>query len=124
MINCKVLSNCKRFFIKYLHKLLKKTNFAEQSMHFHSVMSHYSKDTIDKIGNAIIYISKKTPSLNKTKLLKLLYLLEENSAIMFQTPFFGIEFQAWQHGPVAGEVFIDLSYDSRKPKMLGKAKQI
>jgi uncharacterized phage-associated protein len=49
--------------------------------------------------------------LSKTKALKLLYLLEEYSVKKFQTPFFGIEFQAWQAGPVAKDVYIDLSND-------------
>lgn len=81
-------------------------------------MAHYSKDTIDKIGNSIIYICENVPSLNKTKLLKLLYLLEESSAQMFHTPFFGIEFKTWRYGPVAPEIFIDLSGDLSTPMML------
>jgi uncharacterized phage-associated protein len=81
-------------------------------------MARYSKDTIDKIGNSIIYICQAVPSLNKTKLLKLLYLLEESSAQMFHTPFFGIEFKTWRFGPVAPEVFTDLSGDLSSPMML------
>ena len=81
-------------------------------------MARYSKDTIDKIGNSIIYICQRVPSLNKTKLLKLLYLLEESSAQMFHTPFFGIEFKTWRYGPVAPEVFTDLSGDLSSPMML------
>ncbi|OAV65847.1 putative phage-associated protein [Bacteroidales bacterium Barb6XT] len=72
-------------------------------------IEHYSKETIDKIGNAIIYLSERVETLSKTKLLKLLYLLEEYSVVKYHAPFFGIKFEVWQAGPVAKAVFIDLS---------------
>jgi uncharacterized phage-associated protein len=72
-------------------------------------MNHYSKDTIKKIGNTVVYLSEKIPDLSKTKLLKLLYLIEEHSAIKNNKPFFGIKFEVWQAGPVAKDIFIDLS---------------
>jgi len=79
-------------------------------------MIPHSKDTISKIGNSIIYLSNKIPNLSKTKLLKLLYLLEESSAIKNKVPFFGINFEVWQAGPVSKDVFIDLS--NPKPVLL------
>lgn len=74
-------------------------------------MKHYSQDTVSKIGNAIVYFSDRIPDLSKTKLLKLLYLLEECSAIKNNTPFFGLNFEVWQAGPVVKDVYIDLSND-------------
>ncbi|MDR0394360.1 MAG: SocA family protein [Tannerella sp.] len=68
----------------------------------------YSKEVIDKLGNSMVYIAEKVPSLSKTKLLKLLYLLEEVSVKKNKLPFFGIPFEVWQAGPVAKDVFIDL----------------
>jgi uncharacterized phage-associated protein len=68
----------------------------------------YSKEVIDKLGNSMVYIAKRVPSLSKTKLLKLLYLLEEVSVKENKLPFFGIPFEVWQAGPVAKDVFIDL----------------
>ena len=56
----------------------------------------------------MIYISMKVPELSKTKLLKLIYLLEETSVKKNNLPFFGIPFEVWQAGPVAKDVFIDL----------------
>ena len=50
----------------------------------------------------------KVPELSKTKLLKLIYLLEETSVKKNNLPFFGIPFEVWQAGPVAKDVFIDL----------------
>jgi len=71
---------------------------------------NYSKDTISKIGNAIVYLSERvSPNLSKTKLLKLLYLIEEQSVITNKIPFFGIDFQVWRLGPVAKEIYADFS---------------
>ena len=68
----------------------------------------YSKETIEKLGNSMIYMSMKVPELSKTKLLKLIYLLEETSVKKNNLPFFGIPFEVWQAGPVAKDIFIDL----------------
>ena len=43
-------------------------------------MSKYSEENLSRIGNAVIYIVEHTSDLSKTKLLKLLYLMEERSA--------------------------------------------
>lgn len=79
-------------------------------------MKYYSQDTINKVGNAIIYMSERIPDLSKTKLLKLLYLLEECSSIKNKTPFFGLNFEVWQAGPVEKDIFIDLS--DNEPSLL------
>ena len=62
-----------------------------------------------KIGNAVVYIAERVPNLSKTKLLKLLYLMEEYSVKRFKTPFLGLPFEVWQAGPVVKDLFIDLS---------------
>ena len=72
-------------------------------------MFKFSESTKQKLGNAIIYIAHHTSSLSKTKLLKLLYLMEERMALKYHVPFIGIPFEVWQAGPVAKDVFIDLS---------------
>jgi len=54
--------------------------------------------------------------LSKTKLLKLLYLLEEFSVKKYHVPFLDLKFEVWQAGPVAKDVFVDLSQD--EPVML------
>lgn len=73
------------------------------------IMCKFSESTKQKLGNAIIYIAHHTSSLSKTKLLKLLYLMEERMALKYHVPFIGIPFEVWQAGPVAKDVFIDLS---------------
>lgn len=72
----------------------------------------FTKAQIDKIGNTIIYLSNNMADLNKTKILKILFLLEEASIKKYGYPFFGIDFQIWKLGPVAKDIFIDLSDES------------
>ena len=71
----------------------------------------YTKDQIDKIGNTIVYLSHQMADLTKTKILKVLFLLEEASIKRTGKPFVGMDFQLWKLGPVAKDVFIDLSSD-------------
>lgn len=47
----------------------------------------FTRDQVDKIGNTIIYLSTKIPDLNKTKILKILFLLEEASIKKYGYPF-------------------------------------
>lgn len=63
----------------------------------------------EKLGNTVVYIASHTSNLSKTKLLKLLYFMEEYSVRRFRTPFLGLPFEVWQAGPVVKDVFIDLS---------------
>lgn len=63
----------------------------------------------NKLGNTVVYIASHTNNLSKTKLLKLLYFMEEYSVRRFHTPFLGLPFEVWQAGPVVKDVFIDLS---------------
>jgi uncharacterized phage-associated protein len=77
----------------------------------------YTKEVIDKLGNSMVYMAQRVPDLSKTKLLKLIYLLEEVSVKRNKLPFFGIPFEVWQAGPVAKDVFIDLDI---KPDLFGK----
>ena len=64
---------------------------------------------IEKIGNSIIYLSQNVSELTKTKLLKLIFLIEEKSIKQTGAPFFGIEFKIWQFGPVSKPLFEGLT---------------
>lgn len=59
-----------------------------------------SEEQIDKIGNSIIYFSQKIEDLSKTKVLKLLYILEELSIKKSGIPFFNLKYKLWnkRHG--------------------------
>ena len=71
-----------------------------------------SKSQIDKVGNAIIYLSRKIPYLSKTKALKLLYILDELSIKKSGIPYFNLKYKVWKFGPVSEEIFIDLSSET------------
>lgn len=72
-------------------------------------MCKFSEDSKQKLGNAIVFIVDRVEQLSKTKLLKLLYLMEEYMVKRYHTPFLAIPYEVWQAGPVAKDVFIDLS---------------
>lgn len=80
----------------------------------------YSNERIDKIGNAIRYLTA-VEGFSKTKILKLIYLLEELSIKKHGVPFFNISFQVWKFGPVAEPVFVETS---GKPSMFKKYFEI
>lgn len=73
------------------------------------VMCKFSNESKEKLGNTIIYIAKHTKKLSKTKLLKLLFLMEERMTKQYHVPFLAIPYEVWSMGPVAKDVFIDLS---------------
>jgi|LauGreDrversion4_2_1035121.scaffolds.fasta_scaffold00417_29 uncharacterized phage-associated protein len=82
-------------------------------------MQHqFTSQQLDKIGNTIVYLSNGVGNLSKTKILKLLFLVEESSFKLFGYPFFGVDFQIWKFGPVIKDVYIDLSEES--PVLLHK----
>ena len=72
-------------------------------------MCRMTKNDKEKLGNTAVYIATHTKNLSKTKLLKLLYFMEEYSVRRFHTPFLGLPYEVWQAGPVVKDVFIDLS---------------
>ena len=72
-------------------------------------MCKISEATKDKLGNTLIYMAERVADLSKTKALKLLYLMEERMVLKYHVPFLGIPYEVWQAGPVAKDVFIDLS---------------
>jgi uncharacterized phage-associated protein len=64
---------------------------------------------IEKLGNTLIYLANGVSELSKTKILKLLFLIEEASIKKHGYPFFGFNFEVWQFGPVLKEVHAELS---------------
>lgn len=72
-------------------------------------MCKFSDDSKAKLGNAVVYIAERVSDLSKTKLLKLLYLMEETMVTRYHTPFLALPYEVWQAGPVPKDVFVDLS---------------
>lgn len=82
-------------------------------------MTHpFSSSEIDKIGNAVIYLAERIKPLPKTKLLKLIYLIEEYSVKTYGLPFFNLDFTVWKLGPVSRDIFVELS--SEEPVLLAR----
>lgn len=71
----------------------------------------FSPTQLVKIGNSVIYMAERVPDLSKTKLLKLLYILDEISIKKCGIPVLNLKYKVWKFGPVSEELFIDLSSD-------------
>lgn len=77
----------------------------------------FSNDQLEKVGNAVVYFATAIPELSKTKLLKLLYILDEISIKRSGIPILNLKYKVWKFGPVSEELFIDLSSE---PTLLDK----
>ena len=72
----------------------------------------YTANQIEKLGNAIVYLCEKLQPYNtvsKTHILKLIFILEELSVRQFGIPFFGLRFEVWKMGPVATDLYFELT---------------
>lgn len=67
-----------------------------------------TRDQLEKVGHAIIYLAERIKPLYKTKVLKLLYLLDEASVKEVGIPMFALEYRAWRMGPVSKEIYVDI----------------
>ncbi len=72
----------------------------------------YSEDTINKLGNTLIYLCNRIPQMSKTKALKLIYILDETSIKKSGIPFLNLRYCLWKYGPVDSELFVELSNDN------------
>lgn len=78
--------------------------------------SHTELPNLDKIGNLIVYIvdgirEKYRQNTYLTKLLKLLYIIDETSVKETGAPVTGLDYRVWKMGPVAYEVYKDFVFD-------------
>lgn len=76
-----------------------------------------SDSQLEKVGNAVVYLAERIPQLSKTKLLKLLYILDEIAIKKSGIPILNLKYKVWKFGPVSEELFIDLSSE---PTLLDK----
>ncbi len=72
-------------------------------------MQELTKEQIEKVGNTVIYLSSRVSELMRTKLLKILFLLEEKAIKEYGKPFFGLDFKVWQFGPVVEAIYHELT---------------
>lgn len=71
-----------------------------------------SSTQIEKVRNTIVYLAKRIPNLSKTKILKLIYILDELAIRKSGIPYFNLKYKVWKFGPVSEEIFIDLSSET------------
>lgn len=73
----------------------------------------YTKNQIDKLGNALIFLCQKMQQVgeqtSKTHLLKLVFIIEEIAVKRYGIPFFDLRFDVWKLGPVSKDLFVELS---------------
>jgi uncharacterized phage-associated protein len=72
---------------------------------------------LDKIGNLIIYLvdeidKKYRQKVFLTKLLKLLYIIDETAVKETGVPVTGMDYRVWKMGPVPYPVYKDLMHDN------------
>lgn len=72
-------------------------------------MRAYSKEQLERLGNTILFLEQKISPLYKTKLLKLVYLLDELSTARNGVPFLGLDYKLWQAGPVNSDLYEELN---------------
>lgn len=71
----------------------------------------YTKDKIDKIGNTVIFLASNLKNASKTKLIKLLYILDELSIKKSGIPFLNLKYSVWKFGPVPVNLYVEFSSD-------------
>jgi uncharacterized phage-associated protein len=59
----------------------------------------------EKIGNLLIYLAEKLKPLYHTKLIKLLYLIDEGSVRDSGVPITWLDYKVWQYGPVSPVIY-------------------
>jgi uncharacterized phage-associated protein len=87
----------------------KNITFVQKKLMMSDYYTKYNPDQLSKIGNAIIYFGQNIDRLSKTKLLKLLYILDEISIKRSGIPVLNLKFKTWKFGPVSEDIFIELS---------------
>lgn len=72
-------------------------------------MKAYTQEQLERLGNTILFLEQKINPLYKTKLLKLVYLLDELSVARNGIPFLGLSYKLWQAGPVNSDLYEELN---------------
>jgi uncharacterized phage-associated protein len=69
----------------------------------------YTQEQLERLGNTILFLEQMINPLYKTKLLKLVYLLDELSIARNGIPFLGLDYKLWQAGPVNSDLYEELN---------------
>lgn len=76
----------------------------------------YNKSQIDRIGNLLVYITSKLGAIPKTKLLKLIYIVEEESIKKGGTQFTDLSYTYLPMGPVS--TFVNTQISKKRKELL------
>jgi uncharacterized phage-associated protein len=128
----KYLANIEEFkYLAYrliLFSFIKKLLLSQNKI----ILKAYTQEQLERLGNTILFLEQKISPLYKTKLLKLVYLLDELSTARNGIPFLGLDYKLWQAGPVNSDLyeelnqpyllesFIDLKQDELGTRVSGK----
>ncbi|HEY4287426.1 MAG TPA: Panacea domain-containing protein [Puia sp.] len=94
----------------------------------------YTNEQIERLGNTVLFLEQRIQPLYKTKLLKLIYLLDELATARNGFPFLGLDYKLWQAGPINSDLyeelnepyllesFISLRQDEKGIQVIGKKK--
>lgn len=66
----------------------------------------------DKVGQIMLWLSKDISHLYITKLLKLLYLIDEHAVRKIGVPITWLTYKVWKYGPVPPTIYNDLTFES------------
>lgn len=103
-------------------------------MQHNKLVKGYTNEQLERLGNTILFLEQKIQPLYKTKLLKLIYLLDELATARNGVPFLGLDYKLWQAGPVNSDLyeelnepyllesFISLRQNEKGTQVIGKKK--
>ena len=80
--------------------------------------SKIDSNHLEKLGNLIIYLSSKIPDLYLTKLLKLIYIIDETAMKRTGIIVSWLKYRAWVMGPVPDDLYSIIRGHANNPDML------
>ncbi|UPT66923.1 MAG: Panacea domain-containing protein [Sphingobacteriales bacterium JAD_PAG50586_3] len=78
-------------------------------MGFNQHTVKFTDELKSKLGNTLVFLTDRLGWLNKTQILKLVYIIEKLSVKKLANPFFNLNFEVWQYGPVSVDLYNELS---------------
>ena len=67
----------------------------------------------EKIGNLLLYLAQQIPQLHLTKLLKIIYIIDETAVREIGVPVTWLDYQVWKLGPVPRDVYDELRHNKQ-----------
>ena len=103
----------KLFFYKFVLKLISMSRSKPQLVGLNSTFRVFAETEKNRVGNTLIYLAERISDLSKTKLLKLVYLLDVYTTKQTGIPFLGLRYEVWRMGPVNQDLYAEFSSSSK-----------